>query len=284
MGELSYVNGQLVSRDEAVISVGDRGFLYGDGLFEIIRAYGGRPFQLKAHVDRLSWGARKIGFDLGASVDTLRQACLDTLAANEYKDAMIRLVVTRGMLAESNNLSLAAKPSIIVTCDEFSGYSASLYDDGVDIITVTDARSDLAMINTLNFLPNLIAKKEAEQRQAFEALLVTKKGFVTSGAMSNVFAVLDGILLTPPVGERVPPGITREAVLSIVRGEGIPFKEDGLINNEIIDAEEIFLTGTLAEVMPVVAIDGRSIGNGAAGAQTRRILKAYKLMTRGAYS
>ncbi len=283
MGEVSFVNGQLVAPDDAHVSVADRGLLFGDGLYEIIRVYGGRPFQLNAHVERLGWGARKIGFELGVSLDSLRHACLDTLAANESKEATIRLIVTRGDFADPQRVSATAKPSVIVTCDEFTGYPDSFYDRGVDVVNVIDGRSDLAMINTLNCLPNVMAKKEAEAKRAFEALLVTKKGFVMSGSQSNVFAVLDGILLTPPVGERVPPGITREAVLEIVRREGISCREDAILNDEIGDAEEMFLTGTLMEVMPVVAIDGRPVGHGAPGNQTARIIKAFKLMARGAY-
>ena len=283
MGEVSFVNGQLVAPDDALISVADRGLLFGDGLYEIIRVYGGRPFQLNAHIERLGWGARKIGFNLGVSLDALRRACLDTLAANETKEAILRLIVTRGDFADPHRVSSIAKPSVIVSCDGFSGYPDKLYDRGVDVVSVTDGRSDLAMINTLNCLPNVMAKKEAEGKGGFEALLVTKKGFVMSGSQSNVFTVLDGILLTPPVGERVPPGITREAVLDIVRREGIPCKEDAILNDEIGDAEEIFLTGTLMEVMPVAAIDGRPVGRGVPGDQTARVMKAFKLMARGAY-
>jgi D-amino acid aminotransferase len=283
MGDVSYVNGQLVAPQDASLSIVDRGLLFGDGLYEIIRVYGGRPFQLNAHIERLGWGARKIGFELGVSLDSLRQACLDTLTANELREASLRLIVTRGDFADPHRVSATAKPSIVVTCDEFNGYPDNLYDRGVDVVNVTDGRSDLAMINTLNCLPNILAKKEAETKRAFEALLVTKKGFVMSGAQSNVFAVLDGILLTPAVGERVPPGITREAVMDIVKREGIPHKEDTILKDEIGDAEEMFLTGTLMEVMPVAAVDNQPVGRGAPGPQTARVMKAFKLMARGAY-
>lgn len=283
MGEVSFVNGQLVSATDAAISVLDRGLLFGEGLYEVIRVYGGKPFQLNAHIERLGWGARKIGFDLGVSLDSLRQACLDTLTANEIKEGVLRLVVTRGDLADMHKVSSVSKPNVTVTCEEFSGYPESMYERGVDVINTVDGRSDLAMVNTLSCLPNIIAKREAEKKRAFEALMVTKKGFVMSGTQSNVFAILDGILLTPPVGERVPPGITREAVLSIIRKEGISCKEDALMNEEIGDAEEMFLTGTLMEVMPVASIDGRLVGSGSPGHQTRRIMKAFKLMARGAY-
>jgi D-amino acid aminotransferase len=283
MGEVSFVNGQLVTQEDAAISVLDRGLLFGEGLYEVIRVYGGRPFQLNAHIERLGWGARKIGFDLGVSLDSLRQACLDTLAANEAKEAVLRLVVTRGDLADMHKISSISKAGVMVTCDDFSGYQEGLYERGVDVICATDGRSDLAMINTISCLPNIMAKREAEKKRAFEALLVTKKGFVMSGTQSNVFAILDGLLLTPPVGDRVPPGITREAVLSIVKKEGISCKEDALMNEEVGDAEEMFITGTLMEVMPVASIDGRPVGHGSPGPQTRRIMKAFKLMARDAY-
>lgn len=283
MGNVSYVNGQLVAHEEASVSVTDRGLLFGDGLFEVIRVYGGLPFQLNAHVQRLGWGARKVGFDLSVSPDTLKQACIDTLAANELKEAVIRIVVTRGALADMNHVSSTAKPTVTVTCDEFRGHPAEMYDRGIKTVTVTDGRSDLAMVQTLNYLPNLMARKEAEQKQAFEALLVTKKGFVMSGSSTNVFTVLDGMLLTPPIGERVPPGITREAVLGAARKEGINIKEDAIMNEELHDAEEFFLTGTMCEVMPVISINGRPVGNGRPGHQTQRLIKAYKLMTRRAY-
>jgi branched-subunit amino acid aminotransferase/4-amino-4-deoxychorismate lyase len=192
-------------------------------------------------------------------------------------------MVTRGDFIDQDKVTTTAKPSVIVSCDEFKPYSTGIYERGVDVAVVTDGRSDLAMVNTLNRLPNIMAKREAEKKRCYEALLVTKKGFVMSGSQSNVFAVLDGILLTPPVGERVPPGITREAVLSIAAKEGIPCKEDALINDEMGDAEEMFMTGTLIEVMPVASIDGSLVGSGDPGHQTKRIMQAFKLMTRGAY-
>jgi branched-subunit amino acid aminotransferase/4-amino-4-deoxychorismate lyase len=195
----------------------------------------------------------------------------------------LRVVVTRGALADINRVSSTSKPTVTVTCDEFHGYPINLYESGVETVTVTDGRSDLAMVQTLNCLPNLMARKEAEQKKAFEALLVTKKGFVMSGSSTNVFAILDGILMTPPVGERVPPGITREAVLNAAGKEGVVIKEDAIMNEEVHDAEEFFITGTLCEVVPVISINGQAVGDGLPGRQTQRLMQAYKLMTRRAY-
>jgi D-amino acid aminotransferase len=280
MGKTAYLNGRLVPSEEACVSVLDRGFLYGDGLFETMRTYNGTPFLVGTHIDRLLWGAAKIGLELKVSKDELKKAVYDTVKANGFGDAVIRLTVTRGIAAERLKVSPDMKPTIVITCDELKDIAASHYDRGVDVISVTDTRSDLALIKSLNYLPNALAKHEADKKGAFEAVFVTKKGFVTEGATSNVFAVLDGILITPPLVEKVLPGITREVVKTLATKEDIRFNEDAIIVDEIKDAEEVFITNQMIEIVPVRSFDGDAIGNDCPGHITDRISNAYRRFIR----
>ncbi len=280
MGKTAYVNGRMVPSEEARVSVTDRGFLYGDGLFETLRTYNGKPFLVGTHIDRLLWGAGKIDLDIKRSKDELKKAVNDTVGANGYNESAIRLTVTRGEAKERLKVSPDIEPTVIITCDELNGLPSSHYDRGVDVISVTDTRSDLALIKSLNYLPNALAKHEADRKGAFESVFVTKKGFVTEGATSNVFAVLDGILITPPLVEKVLPGITREVVKTLTEKEGIQLNEDAIIIDEIKDAEEVFITNQLIEIMPVRSFDGETIGTECPGFITDRVLKAYRRFVR----
>lgn len=276
MGEIIYLNGELVPAFRAQISVLDRGLLYGDGLFETMRVYSGTPFYVDAHLDRLFWGAKKLRMELKLSRDHLKQAVYDTIQANDGGESIVRLTVTRGIATERMKISPDAKPTIVITCDDFKGYPSYHYTSGVDVVTVTDSRSDLAMVKSLNFLPNVLAKHEAEAKGAFEALFVTRRGFVTEGSTSNVFAVLDGVLITPPVGEKILPGITRELVLMLARKSNMQCKEDAIMHEEIADAEEMFLTSSTMEIMPVATVDGKDISHGHPGRITRELRQKYR--------
>jgi branched-chain amino acid aminotransferase len=276
VGEIVYLNGELVPTVRAQISVLDRGLLYGDGLFETIRVYNGTPFYLDAHLDRLFWGAKKLKMEIKLSKDHLKQAVYDTIQANDERDSIVRLTLTRGIATERMKISRDAKPTIIITCDDFKGYPSYFYTSGVDVITVTDSRSDLAMVKSLNFLPNVLAKHDAEVKGAFEALFVTRRGFVTEGSTSNVFAVLDGVLITPPLSEKILPGITRELVLMLARKSNMQCKEDAIMYEEISDAEEMFLTNSTTEIMPVATVDGKDIAHGHPGHMTRELHQKYK--------
>lgn len=280
MGKTAYLNGQLVASEEARVSVTDRGFLYGDGLFETMRTYNGTPFLVGTHIDRLLWGAEKIGLSVKRSKEELKKAVAETVRANDLQDAVIRLTVTRGEATERLKVSPDSESTIVITCDELKQIPSSHYDRGVDVISVTDTRSDLALIKSLNYLPNALAKHEADKKGAFEAVFVTKKGFVTEGATSNVFTVLDGILITPPLVEKVLPGITREVVKTLANQEGIQLNEDAIIVDEIKDAEEVFITNQLIEIVPVRSFDGETIGTDCPGFVTERISKAYRRFVR----
>ncbi len=280
MGEIAYVDGQLVENDKATISINDRGFLYGDGLFETIRVYDGKPFLVGSHINRLHWGANKIHMSINRSKETLKKAITDTVNANNMKNALARLTVTRGVSPERIKIRPDAKPTIVITCDEFDGYRDSYYDRGIPVITVTDTRSDFALVKSINFLPNLLAKHKADSEDAFEAIFVTKKGFVMEGSTSNVFIVLDGMLITPPLTERVLPGITREVIKTLTQQEGIILKEDAIISEEMKDAEEVFITNQAMEVMPVSSLDGKIIGDGRPGPITQKLSMAYRCFIR----
>lgn len=276
MGEITYVNGELLATADASISVLDRGLLCGDGVFEVIRTYQGTPFLVGEHIERLTWSARKIKFTTSVAPEVIRGAVDRVAEANGYPESLIRIVLTRGAGKPGEP---SGRSTLIVLCDELKGYPAEYYDRGVATVSVIDNASELSMVNSLNQLPNALAVFEATAKHAFEAVFVTKKGFVTQGAASHVFVVLDGILITPPL-ERVVPGITREIVKSLAERDGITVKDDAVIAEELGDAEEAFLTSQLMELMPVATFDGGTIGAGAPGPVTHRLSQVYRRFIR----
>lgn len=273
---IAYLNGKLLPFSEAKISIDDRGFLYGDGLFETMRAYGGRVFQLAAHWRRLVAGAEVILLDLPFSAEELETAVYETLEANTLTEAVIRLSVSRGVSERGIKFPAVTKPTVAMVVREFHPYPAEFYLDGISIITLSDTRSDLSAIKSLNFLPNILAKREAEKQDAFEAVFVDAQGFVTEGTVSNIFLVRDGELLTPPPDLRVLPGVTREVVMELARKENIVCREEQFTKLNMLGADEIFLTNTTVEIMPAAMVDGKRIGQGKAGKITKVLSQRYK--------
>jgi len=286
MSELKiYLNGKIVKKEEAKISVFDHGLLYGDGVFEGIRAYNGRVFRLDKHIDRLYNSAKVIMLKIPLTKKELVNAILKTLRANKLKDAYIRVVVTRGEGDLGLDPNKCPNPSVFIITDRIALYPKKLYENGLKIITVSIRRNIPEAINprikSLNYLNNILAKIEAGLKGYPEALMLNKDGYVTECTGDNIFIFRDNILMTPPFHVGVLRGITREAVMEIASKKlKLKVKENVFTRFHLYTADECFLTGTAAEVIPVTEIDGRIIGDGKVGKITKKIMKEFKLLVK----
>jgi len=279
--EICWLNGELLPVAEARISPHDRGLLYGDGLFETMRAYGGVVFRMEQHLDRLREGALALRFPCELDMDYLADACSHVLWTNELRDAYVRLTITRGVGGLPSELAATERPTGIVTAREFSGYPADMVARGMTahVASVTrNATSPLSRVKSLNYLDNALARAEATDAGADEALLLDPSGHVVEGSSSNIFAVLDGTVVTPPVSAGVLAGITRGCALELCADLGLPVSEALFDMATLLAAEEAFLTNSLMEVMPLVAVDGQPIGTGAPGPVTVRLQEAYRAL------
>ena len=274
-----YINGELLEKEEAKISVFDHGLLYGDGVFEGIRSYGGTVFRLSEHLDRLYYSAKALLLEIPIGKEEMAKAVEDTLAANGIKDGYIRLVVTRGAGTLGLDPNRCSDPQVIIITDKIALYPQEYYDNGLEIVTVSVIRNHPAAlsprIKSLNYLNNILAKMEGLQAGCVEALMLNHKGEVAECTGDNVFAIRDGKLCTPPTDAGILEGITRDAVIELAAEENIPFAECPLTKHDLYIADEVFLCGTAAEVVPVVKIDSRPIGDGTPGTITKRIIKRF---------
>ena len=281
-----YLAGQLVDKEQAVVSVFDHGLLYGDGVFEGIRVYSGRVFLLKAHVERLYESAKAIRLTIPISPEEMTQAVKDTVAANNINDGYVRLIVTRGAGSLGLDIRRTSNPQTIIIADTITLYPREIYDDGMNLITASTIRNHpgalSARIKSLNYLNNILAKIEGTDAGTVEALMLNHKGEVAECTGDNIFIIKNGVLKTPSADAGILEGITRNAVLDLARNAGIPTQETTLIRHDLYVADEMFLTGTAAEVVPVVSLDGRQIGDGKPGMMTRRLLGLFHEFTRRA--
>ena len=279
-----YINGKLVPPSEATVSVYDHGLLYGDGVFEGLRSYGGKVFRLKAHFDRLWQSARAIWLEIPMTRDELAKAVNDTLAANGIKDGYIRLVVTRGAGALGLDPNRCSNPQVIVIADHIQMYPKEMYENGLSIVTASTIRNHSAAlsprIKSLNYLNNIMAKIEGLQAGCVEALMLNAKGEVAECTGDNIFVIRRGVLQTPPIDAGILEGITRDAVLEIAEELKIPTEQIPLVRHDIFIADECFLTGSAAEIIPVVKLDSRPIGDGRPGPLTRRLTERFHQLTR----
>jgi branched-chain amino acid aminotransferase len=278
-----YIDGQMHDEADAKISVFDHGLLYGDGIFEGIRFYNGRVFKLAEHMDRLWDSARALMLEIPQSKQELTSALLATIRENGLRDGYVRLVVTRGVGDLGLNPRLCKRASIIIIAAKISLYSEELYRNGLDIITCATRRVSQAAlppaIKSLNYLNNVFAKIEALQANAAEALMLNDQGYVAECTADNVFIIKGERLFTPPVSAGSLRGITRGAVLDLAAELGVPTSEPELTRYDIFTADECFLTGTAAELIPVVRVDSRVIGNGRPGPVTLRLLERFRHLT-----
>jgi branched-chain amino acid aminotransferase len=277
-----YLNGKYVSKEDAKISVFDHGFLYGDGAFEGIRSYNRLVFRLKAHIDRLYETAHTLMIEIPMTKEQMIQAIVDTLNQNNLDDAYIRVIVTRGV----GDLGLDPRkchgdPGVIIITDKITLYPEELYRNGMAIMTVPTVRNHSEALNpqlkSLNYLNNILAKIEANNAGFNEAIMMDTQGYVAECTGDNIFIVKNGVLLTPLTGRL--KGITRDMVLELAESNDIKSRETFLTRHEVYNADECFLTGTAAEIIPVVKVDGRLIGDGKPGRFTQKLIQQFKKVT-----
>ena len=279
-----FIDGKYYNERDAKISVFDHGLLYGDGIFEGIRAYHGRVFKLKEHIDRLFYSAKAILLQIPMSHAQIMRATVETCRANKIRDGYIRLVVTRGAGTLGLNPNRCKNPSVIIIADKIQLYPPEFYQRGLDIITVPTTRNLHSALNpaikSLNYLNNILAKIEANNGGCEEAVMLNAEGFVAECTGDNVFIVKNGALFTPPLSAGALYGITRQTVIELAEASGLKVSEPNLTRYDLFNADECFLTGTGAEIVPVVKIDGRVIGAGKPGPVTRQLVKAYHALTK----
>jgi branched-chain amino acid aminotransferase len=281
-----YIDGKLYDKENAKISVYDHGLLYGDGVFEGMRSYGGCVFRLAAHIDRLWDSAKAIWLEIPMTKAEMAKAVNDTLAVNDIKDGYVRLIVTRGVGTLGLDPNKCATPGIIIIADHIALYPPELYEKGLVVVTSSVPRVHPAAlsprIKSLNYLNNILAKIEGMQAGCIEALMLNHKGELAECTGDNIFLVHAGRISTPPVDAGILEGITRNAVIELARGGGIEVCETTLTKYDAYVADEIFLTGSAAEVIAVVKLDGRLIGDGKPGPMTRDLTARFKKLARGA--
>ncbi len=278
-----YISGEYFSKEDAKVSVFDHGFLYGDGLFEGLRAYGGKIFRLREHIQRLFESARSILLPMPMSLEEIEVACNETLKVNDLRDAYIRLIVTRGMGTLGLDADLCSNPRVIIIAAKLSLYPSEFYEKGLEIVTASTVRTNPGMLNpqikSLNYLNNILAKIEGHLVGSVEVLLLNSKGEVAEASGDNIFIWRKGVLHTPPPDAGILVGITRQVVLELAEELGIPTKEAPMTRHDIYTADECFLTGSAAELIPVVKLDGREIGNGKPGPVMQKLLQRFRQET-----
>lgn len=278
-----WINGKLYDKADAKVSVYDHGLLYGDGVFEGIRVYAGKVFRHKEHVDRLYDSAKAIALTIPLSPEKMMAAVEETVKANNKIDGYIRLVVTRG----AGTLGLDPRkcdPQVIVIVDDISLYPRELYENGLEVITSSYIRNHPNALNprikSLNYLNNILAKMEAIRAGCLEAIMLNHKGEVAECTGDNLFVVKKGVLRTPPTDAGILEGITRDFVIELAKKAGVPFAEASLTRHDVYVADELFLTGTAAEVIAVTKVDGQTIGSGKQGPVTRQLRELFQKAVR----
>ncbi len=281
MSEIVYLNGSLVPRSQASISALDYGFLYGFGLFETMRAYGGRVFRLDSHLSRLAHSAEILGLPIG-SLD-LKSAVMDTIQANQLGDARIRITISIGEGEIAPDPGTCDKPTVLILAGHYQPYPERVYQKGFRAIVSSirrNSQSPLSGLKSANYLESMLARQEARAAGVDEALCLNEKGLLAEASMSNIFLATDGILRTPGLESGILPGITRETVLELASHLGINTFEDDIRLDELFHAQEAFLTNSLIEIMPLTEIDGKPVGSGRPGTVTQRLMAAYRKMVR----
>jgi branched-chain amino acid aminotransferase len=279
-GLFVYVNGELLPKEKASISVWDHGLLYGDGVFEGIRAYNGIVFRLKDHIDRLYESANYIRLSIPVTKDQMTEAVVDTLRKNGLRDAYIRLLITRGIGDLGLNPMNCKRPSIVIITEPTTpGVDLRTKSTGITTIISSIRRDPVDAtsheVKSLNYLNSVLARSEAVEAGVNEAIMLDTQGFVSEATAENIFIVRKGQLATPSTNSAILHGVTRQVVIEIAEDLGLPVSERRITPFELVNSEEVFLTGTLAEIVPVVKINGRDIGSGQVGPTTIRIYEEF---------
>jgi branched-chain amino acid aminotransferase len=277
MEEIVYLNGKLIPRTKAKVSVLDYGFLFGFGLYETIRAYNGKPFRLDSHLARLRYSADKLRILVKTA--EIRQAVKDTVKANGFADTRIRITVSIGEGTITPNLASCVEPTIAVLVTEYHPPAPEKYRNGFKVIISSirrNSRSPVTYMKSANTMEAMLARQEARNKDKDEALFLNEKGFLTEASGSNVFLVKDGILITPRFEAGILPGVTRVVVFEVANQLGIRVREKNVRLEELLQADEAFITNSLIEIVPVTEVGGKIIGKGKPGPVTKRLAKAYK--------
>jgi len=282
--EQVYIDGRLYPKSEAKISVFDHGFLYGDGVFEGIRVYGGVVFKLKEHVDRLYDSAKVLKLEIPMSKEEITNKILEVVRANNVKDGYVRVIVTRGVGDLGLDPRKCPKPTVVIIAGSIQLYKPEVLEKGLTAIISSVRRDSVDAtsheVKSMNYLNSILAKIEANEVGADEAIMLDSRGFVSEGTGENVFIVKNGKIYTPPRTAAILPGITRNRVIQLCKSLGIEVYERDITVTELLTADEVFVTGTAAEITPVTKISGRVIGNGKPGEVTRRLMEEFKKIVR----
>jgi len=278
-----YIDGEFYEKEHAKISVFDHGLLYGDGVFEGIRFYNGRVFRLEEHIDRLFDSARAICLNIPLDKAAVTAATIETIRRNELRDGYVRLVVTRGDGDLGLNPALCPKATIIIIAAKITLYPAEKYENGLMVVTCATRRiahgALSPMVKSLNYLNNVLAKIEAQNAGAGEGLMLNEQGYVAECTGDNVFIVKRGKIYTPPIASGALAGVTRGVVFELAAEAGIEISEPDMTRYDLFTADECFLTGTAAELIPVVTLDRRDIGDGKPGPITKRLMTRFHELT-----
>ena len=275
-----FLGGEFVKKEDAVVSVFDHGFLYGDGVFEGIRVYSGNVFRLEAHLKRLFESAQSIMLKIPYTQEEMTQLIVDTIRKNELDSAYIRVVVSRGKGNLGLDPSTCPMPNVIIIAEQLALYPKEFYERGIKIASVASRRNrpDVLspQVKSLNYLNNILVKLEANQAGVQEALMLNDQGYVTEGSADNIFIVKNGVIYTPPVYLGALEGITRNAIIDVARAKGYEVKESPFTRHDVYVADEVFLTGTAVEVIAVISVDGREISGGKPGNVTNDLLEEFR--------
>jgi branched-chain amino acid aminotransferase len=275
-----FLNGELVEKEEAKISVFDHGFLYGDGIFEGIRAYNGRVFRFEEHLTRLYESAKAIMLDIPLDRSEMKEAVLETIRANDLEDAYVRLVVSRGVGDLGLDPEKCDEATVLIIASDIELYPEDFYKNGLKVATVATRRNIPEALNprikSLNYLNNILAKIEANQVGVLEAIMLNNEGYVAECTGDNIFIVKDGKLITPPTYIGALKGIKRGVVMEVAPEFDLEVSEEVFTRHDLYTADECFLTGTAAEVIPVVEIDGREIATGEPGEYTKKLIEKFR--------
>jgi len=280
---LIFINGLLIPQDEAKVSVLDRGFLYGDGVFETLRAYSGKIFRIDDHIKRLFCSANAICLKTPFTGNYIKESLYQTLMGNNLKDAYLRLTITRGISDPGLDTEGCLNPTMTIISREFSGYPEDLYRHGIKAAVVSTRRIPASALNpeikSLNFLNNIMARMEAKHANASEAIMLSTEGYVAEGTVSNIFIVKDGVVKTPPLGIGILNGVTRSLVIGLAQKNNISISEQPFQPEELYAADECFVTSTLYEVMPVTSINNKPVGTGHPGDISQSMLSIFRELT-----
>lgn len=279
MPDIAFVNGRFLPLAEAMVSIEDRGFQFGDGVYEVIRTYGGRPFELTAHLARLDRSAQALDLRQPYSHQQWNRQILDGIQQAGYPEAKVYIQVTRGVAPRDHAYAPDLSPTVVMTVRELHPLDHSVQAAGVEAVTIEDIRWGRCDIKSVNLLANVLARQQAKREQVFETILV-KNGQVTEGAVSNVAIVRNGAVVTAPEGPHILSGVTRAVVLQMTRQAGVSVQERYFTQEELLAADEVFLTGTTVEVLGVVRVNGKMIGGGKPGPITKRLAGDFAERTR----